>query len=68
MIDASSRRGGHVERSDRVEPVDGQPAQALKVGAIAAEPLEQEGGVATDSLRQPSTAAWQSAAWLRCES
>jgi hypothetical protein len=33
------------ERGDRVEPVDGQLAQALKVGALAAEALEQEGGV-----------------------
>ena len=30
---------------DRVEPVDGQLAQALQVGAFAAEPLEQERGV-----------------------
>ena len=33
------------ERGDRVEPVDGQLAQALKVRAFAAEALEQEGGV-----------------------
>ena len=30
------------ERGDRVEPVDRQLAQALKVGALAAEALEQE--------------------------
>jgi hypothetical protein len=30
------------ERGDRVEPVDGQLAQALKVGALAAEALQQE--------------------------
>ena len=33
------------ERRDRVEPVDGQLAQALKVGALATEALEQEGRV-----------------------
>ena len=33
------------ERGDRVEPVDGQLAQALKVRAFAAEALQQEGGV-----------------------
>ncbi|HEY2437034.1 MAG TPA: hypothetical protein VGH93_07620, partial [Solirubrobacteraceae bacterium] len=31
------------EPGDRVEPVDGQLAQALKVRALAAEALEQEG-------------------------
>ena len=30
------------ERGDRVDPVDGQLAQALKIGALAAEALEQE--------------------------
>ena len=35
---------------DRVEPVDGQLAQALKVGALAAEALEQEGGVGDRQL------------------
>ena len=33
------------ERGDRVEPVDSQLAQALKVGALATETLEQEGRV-----------------------
>ena len=38
------------ERGDRVEPVHGQLAQALKVGALAAEALEQEGGVRDGEL------------------
>jgi len=38
------------ERGDRVEPVDGQLAQGLKVGALAAEALEQEGGVGDRQL------------------
>ena len=35
---------------DRVEPVDRQLAQALQVGAFAAEPLEQERGVRDGEL------------------
>ena len=42
--------GAVAERGDRVEPVDGQLAQALKVGAFAAEALEQEGGVGDRQL------------------
>ena len=38
------------ERGDRVEPVDSQLAQALKVGALAAEALEQEGRVGDRQL------------------
>ena len=35
---------------DRVDPVDGQLAQALKVAALTAEALEQEGGVGDGEL------------------
>jgi hypothetical protein len=38
------------ERGDRVEPVDRQLAQALKVAALTAEALEQEGGVGDRQL------------------
>ena len=38
------------ERGDRVEPVDGQLTQALKIGTLAAEALEQEGGVGDRQL------------------
>ena len=34
-----------VLKFDRVEPVDGQLAETLKVGALTAEALEQERGV-----------------------
>jgi len=34
--------GGSAVGVDRVEPVDGQLAQPLQVGAFAAEPLEQK--------------------------
>ena len=37
--------GGTGLRGDCVEPVDGELAQALQVGAFAAEAFEQEGGV-----------------------
>ena len=40
---------------DRVKPVDGQLAQALKVGALGAEALEQERGVRDGSSCQSST-------------
>ena len=42
--------GAVAKRGDCVEPVDGQLAQALKVGALAPEALEQEGGVGDRQL------------------
>ena len=42
--------GGRALGVDRVEPVDGQLAQALQVRAFAAEPLEQERGVRDGEL------------------
>jgi hypothetical protein len=41
---------GVAERADRVEPVDGQLAQALMVRALRAETLEHEGGVGDRQL------------------
>ena len=42
--------GDRVLGFDRVKPVDGQLTQALKVRALAAEALEQEGGVGDRQL------------------
>jgi hypothetical protein len=53
---------------DRVDPVDGQLAQALKVAALTAEALEQEGGVGDRQLMPPSTAVCGSAVWSCCGS
>ena len=42
--------GAGSERGDRVEPVDGQLAETLKVGALTAEALEQERRVGDGQL------------------
>ena len=57
------------ECGDRVEPVDGQLTQALKVRALAAETLQQEGGVGDLEL-VPAVGPSPSrpGAWLRCVS